>query len=469
MQWAVRNPRTGRNDYAFEVIDEDALDQRCQAMRAAQADWAAGGVAGRVEALQAWRASLTARRDDIVAALTVDTGRRAESELEFQILIDSVDRWSRQAESLLAEPDPRPAQIPFIHIAQDTAPYPLVGVISPWNFPLLLANIDAIPALLAGCAVIVKPSEVTPRFVAPLQQSVAAVPALDGVLRYLAGAGETGAALVDRVDLTCFTGSVATGRRVGEACAARFIPAFLELGGKDPAIVAHDADLDRAASALLWGSVVNGGASCLSIERIYVDRRVHDPFVALLAEKARRLRFNYPDLGSGQLGPVISVRQAAVIRAHLADARAKGARVVCGGAIEELGGGLYAQPTVLTHVDHAMAVMTDETFGPIMPVMAVEGAEEAVRLANDSSFGLSAAVFAGDVQAGRRIAERLHAGAVSINDAGLTAVVHEAEKHAFKLSGLGGSRMGPAAIRRFTRRKAYLVNDHHEPDPWWFP
>jgi acyl-CoA reductase-like NAD-dependent aldehyde dehydrogenase len=380
----VRNPRSGRYDDAIVPLEPAALAARCAELRAAQFAWEACDVAGRVTALRAWRAAIAAGRDELLAALVLDTGRLAESTLEIDSVLAYIDRWcSRGPELLLCGPR-RTSAVPFVTFETRLAPYPLVGVISPWNFPLLLSLIDALPALLAGCAVIVKPSEIAPRFIEPLRRSIAAVPALAGVLSLVAGAGPTGAALLEQVDLVCFTGSVATGRRVAEAAARRFIPAFLELGGKDPAIVLAGADLDRAAAAILWGGTVNCGHSCLSIERVYVEASVHDEFVELLVARASRLRLAYPGPGSGEIGPIIAERQAAVIAEHLADAYAGGAVARCGGAIEEHGGGLYCRPTVLTGVHHRMKVMREETFGPILPVMPAADADEAVTLANDS-------------------------------------------------------------------------------------
>jgi acyl-CoA reductase-like NAD-dependent aldehyde dehydrogenase len=325
-----------------------------------------------------------------------------------------------------------------------------------------------IPALLAGCAVVVKPSEIAPRFIEPLVETIASVPKLRDVLAYVEGAGETGKALIECVDLVCFTGSVATGRKVAEAAAKRFIPAFLELGGKDPAIVLSSADLDLATSAILWGSVVSTGQSCLSIERIYVAESIFEPFATQLVEKAQRLQLAYPSIERGEIGPIIAQRQADIIAEHLRDAVEKGAVVHCGGKIEDLDGGLWCRPTVLTQVNHSMKVMTEETFGPIMPVMPFSTSENAIALANDTIYGLSAAVFAGSTEEALDVARCIDAGAININDAGLTALIHEGEKNAFKLSGMGGSRMGAAALKRFMRKKAFLVKTGSVPDPWWF-
>jgi acyl-CoA reductase-like NAD-dependent aldehyde dehydrogenase len=219
---------------------------------------------------------------------------------------------------------------------------------------------------------------------------------------------------------------------------------------------------------VLWGGTANAGQSCQSIERIYVDARVADAFVDRLVAAAERLRLAWPRPEDGQIGPLIDPRQARVIQRHLADAAAKDATVRCGGQLLRHGGGWWCPPTVLTDVDHSMLVMTEETFGPVLPVMPVAGADEAVRLANDSSYGLSAAVFAGTVAEALAVGRRIEAGAVSINDAALTAIVRDGEKHSVKASGLGGSRMGPAALHRFLRRQALLVNHQGRADPWWY-
>ncbi|MEH1869636.1 MAG: aldehyde dehydrogenase family protein [Nostoc sp.] len=462
----VRNPRTGKFDYVIIPPPPRLLAQQCKRSRRAQVSWQKLGLEGRIEALQQWKAAIVSERDRLTEALVNDTGRLSTSILEIDSFLSSIDRWCRLAPELLQDSAKNTA-IPFIALQQTSVPYPLVGIISPWNFPLLLSTIDTIPALLAGCAVIVKPSEIAPRFVAPLTTALNAVPKLRDVLTFVEGAGVTGSILIDNVDLVCFTGSVATGRKVAEAAAKRFIPAFLELGGKDPAIVLESANLELATSAILWGSVVNTGQSCLSIERIYVAESIFEKFYHQLVAKAHRLGLAYPTVESGEIGPIIAEKQAAIISDHLLDAVEKGAVIHCGGVIEDLGGGWWCRPTVLTQVNHSMKVMTEETFGPIMPIMPFSTVEEAVSLANDSIYGLSAAVFASEAEA-LEIAQHIDAGAISINDAALTAIMHEGEKNAFKFSGMGGSRMGAAALKRFMRKKAILIKTNATNDPWWF-
>ena len=464
---AVRNPRTGVIDYSFPLPDSQMLVHQCTLLRHHQTSWEQVGLVGRIKVLQQWKDVLQHNRAEVLQALVTDTGRLSESTLEFDALIRGIERWCRQAPDLLKVEERRKSILPFIELGNEYVPYQLVGVISPWNFPLLLSTIDVIPALLAGCAVIVKPSEVTPRFVEPLNRTIASVPLLHDVLAFVVGAGETGSALIEQVDLICFTGSVSTGQRVAETAARHFIPAFLELGGKDPAIVLESADLEHATSAILWGSVANCGQSCQSIERIYVAESIFAPFVDLLVGKAQRLQLSYPDIESGQIGPIIAERQASIIAAQLHDAIAKGALIACGGTVKELGGGLWCRPTVLTAVNHTMQLMREETFGPLMPVMTFSSVEEAIHLANDTIYGLSGAIFAGSIEEATAVARQLEAGAISINDASLTAIVYESEKNSFKFSGMGGSRMGSAAMTRFLRKKALLVNTGAT-DPWWF-
>ncbi len=467
--YSVRNPRTGQLDYKFSIPTSDHISTLCTSVRARQAAWAGAGVGYRIDVMQRWKIALTHHREAIIDALVLDTGRRIESVLEVDIVLKSIDRWCGIAADFFGQNRSKAASIPFIGIEQDEVPFPVVGVISPWNFPLLLAMIDTLPALLAGCGAVVKPSEVTPRFIEPLMQSIADVPELAGLLVVVAGPGETGAQLLQNVDLVCFTGSVATGRSVYKAAAERFLPCFLELGGKDAALVFAGTDLDRATSSVLWGSTVNCGHSCLSIERVYVQEAIFDAFVTQIAEKAARVSLAYPTVNDGQIGPVISDRQVAIIDEHLRDALAKGATIRTGSTrCEQRDGGYWCRPTIVTNVTPDMKLLTEETFGPIVPIMPFATEDEAIALANGTIFGLSGAVFAQDTAEALRIGKRMEAGAISINDCALTAMVHEGEKNSFKMSGIGGTRMGPGAIRRFMRQRAFLINNGNGPAPWWF-
>ncbi|MEM1020887.1 MAG: aldehyde dehydrogenase family protein, partial [Pseudomonadota bacterium] len=429
-------------------------------LRRAQPAWHALGAEGRAAVLLKFAEALAAHREDLIACLAQDTGRHFISAIEVDGSIGSIKRWAGFGGALIEDfkDSGRSQAMPNLAYKTNLRPYPLVGCISPWNFPLTLSLIDAIPALMAGCAVLLKPSEITSRFAAPLQAALAEVPELEQVLEIVLGGGETGAQVVTCVDAICFTGSVATGRKVGAAAAQAFIPAFLELGGKDPAVVLESADIDRATTALLRGSIANTGQACQSIERIYVAESIADAFEAQLVEKANAVTLNAQDMQHGQLGPFIFEQQAKIVGAQLEDAKSKGARVLAGGTVEDHGG-QWLRPTVLAGVSTDMAVMTEETFGPVLPITRFDSVDDAVAMANDSQYGLSGAVFAGTVDEAEEVAARLDVGAVSINDASLTSMMYEAEKNSFKLSGLGASRMGASGLTRFLRKQAILINE----------
>lgn len=467
----VRNPRTGKIDYHIQAPSNEEIVGICQTLRENQENWNSMGIKGRIQVMEKWKKSLEESREELLTAVTNDTGRLGESIREVDNVSKWIDCWSQLALEQL-ESHSQKTSIFSIHVESDYSPYPLVGVISPWNFPFSLSLMDAIPALIAGCSVMVKPSEVTPRFIYPLMKTIERVPELSKVLKYVTGAGETGATIIDYVDMVCFTGSVATGRKVAVKAAERFIPAFLELGGKDPAIIVKSADLERAASAILVGSVFGAGQQCYSVERIFVEESILEDFVKILTYKANQLKLANPNPDSGEIGPIIFEKQANIIKEQLEDAVDKGAIIQCGGEVEEINGGLWCRPTVVTGLTQEMKLMKEETFGPIMPIIPFSNVEEAIRMANDSEYGLSGAVFAGTVEEAAKIARSLNVGGISINDTGLSPFFIgdkiNMEKSAFNYSGLGGSRLGSSSIQRFVRKKILFCNNSNQPSQWWY-
>ena len=453
----VSNPRTGEVDYKIEAMGKDDVSALSKRLRAAQPDWLALGPDGRAAVLLRWADALHANMAALVERLSVDTGRVAIANVEVFGVIGTLQRWAASGPAIIAGLDSSDvtSATPGVSISSRHVPFQLFGAIAPWNFPLLLALIDAVPALLAGSAALIKPSEITPRFIPELRKTIEAVPELAPVLAIVEGDADTGRAIVDCVDYICFTGSVATGRKVAEAAARAFIPANLELGGKDPMIILASADPETAASIALRASVAANGQACQSIERLYVDRTIAAPFIASLVEKAKAVEPNYPDMAKGQIGPFIFPPQAAKVAAQLQDAVAKGAKILAGGTIETLGGGKYLRPTVLTDVTPDMAVIAEETFGPVLPVTIFDTVDEAIALANDSIYGLSAAVI-GEPGEAEAVGARLEAGAISINDGSLTAGVWDAENESFKQSGMGPSRMGDRGLTRFFRTQAII-------------
>ncbi|MEO0061665.1 MAG: putative succinate-semialdehyde dehydrogenase 2 [Pseudomonadota bacterium] len=470
---AVRNPRTGQADHVLQLSTPAQVADKAAALRAAQPAWEALGVQGRCAVMARWLGAVKARAADIGNADADDTGGCHTSYVQGFITMAGIGGWLEDAprafEALKWEG--ASFSMPSVQIESQVVAYPLVGVISPWNAPLMLALLDAIPALFAGSAVLLKPSEVTPRVIATLFETVREVPELAAVFDHVAGAGEIGQAVIAHSDTICFTGSVPTGRKVAVACAQRLIPCNLELGGKDPCIVTASADLERAATAVLRGAVYATGQVCYSVERVYVHESVHDAFVALLVEKASAVRLNADNPRAGHIGPFTFAPQADIVLGHIADATAKGAKVLTGGVVEDIGGGLYMRPTVLTHVDHTMQIMQDETFGPCIPVMAYADAEEAIRLANDTQFGLTASVIAGTAEEAKAIGIRLNAGGIFLNDTFLTfAKLRTFGTDSFGWSGYGSPRIGPESLRRFLRRKSLMLqtgkvadiqDDHH--------
>lgn len=452
----IRNPRTGANDYAIHPLDRAALAARCKELRAGQSAWLALGVEARARAMLALCDAVDRHYEAILSALCADTGRYEWSVNEIEGLKGITRMRCATAAEALAEASGTSSD-PTLRFQQQHVPYQLVGIVSPWNYPLILCMIDAITALLAGSAVAIKPSEVTPRFIKPFRAAIAEVEHLRDVLDVFEGDGETGGMILDLTDTLVFTGSVRTGRKVQERAAAQFKTVFLELGGSDPAVVLASAEPDFAAEIVVRGAVENAGQLCCAIERVYVQRGVHDAVCGRIVARMNALKMNTDDIKKGELGPIIFARQAEILHEQIADAVAKGAKVLTGGAIVEHGGGLWCQPTVLVDVTQDMAVMRDETFGPIVPIMAFDSEDEAVRLANDTEFGLSAAVIGGEAKA-IAIGSRINAGGLWINDFDtMGGVGARAEKTAFGCSGLGGSRYGYGGFRRFLRKKAIVI------------
>ena len=454
----VRDPRTGRVEFDLEVADPAAIRVEAARLRQGQRDWALLDVDARIAVLMRWASLLDGPfRQPLIDADSRDTGGGQISRIAPDMVLGFIrgNAGAAKAQLAAAHREGVSRADPQIVYRTILKPYPLVGVISPWNAPTMLSMLRVIPPLIAGCAVMVKPSEVTPRFAAPLRASLAQVPELAAVFGFVFGDGETGQAVIDNADYISFTGSVPNGRRVAESCARRLIPCDLELGGKDPLVILEGADLDHAVSAALRGAVTSSGQVCFSIERIYVADAIHDAFVEKLVERASRVRINHPDPAEGPLSPFIGPHQSAIVDGHLDDAISKGARLVAGGKSFELDGGRYMKPTILVDVTHDMQVMRDETFGPVMPVMRFHSIDEAVRLANDTEFGLSAAVMAATEAEAIAVAERIDAGNVSVQDAFLTFHAAEAQSDRFGVSGVGSARPG---ITRYLRRQALLVN-----------
>ena len=437
----VRNPRTGAYDYEFQECSPEKIRQTARKFSANQIAWYRSGVANRIAVVQEWKRVLISMKEELTGALAADTGRTWETTAEVDWVIDSIDKWCIVAKK-------------FYEQHSEWIPYPITTVLSPWNFPLALSMMDTLPALLSGAAVLVKPSEVTPRFVAILEQTIQRAAGLHDVLCITAGTAETGAFLADKADLICFTGSVGSAKKVLHAASKKMIPVLFELGAKDPAVVLSSANLEMAASAIVKGSTTNAGQNCLSFERIYVHSLVYDALVDLLAAKANELQFVDDQMVKGEIGPIIYEKQVLTINSHLEDAFSLGATLVTGSKkCEEINGGYYCRPTVLANVTQNMLVMREETFGPIMPVIPFDQTDELIEMVNASEYALGAAVFAGSDEEALAVAQRINAGSVSINEAALSAILHYGDSVSFNWSGIGGQKIGPENFSRFVKKK----------------
>ncbi len=470
----VRNPAGGELLESVPVLDREAVEALAARAREAQPGWAAIGFERRAELLGRMRRWLLDNGERVIETIVSETGKTYEDAqlLELGYTVSALSFWASHAERYLRERRffARSPLLAGRRLLTRHSPRGVVGVIGPWNYPLLNSFGDAIPALAAGNSVILKPSELTPLTSLLVQRALAECGLPDGVFAVATGAGETAEALIDVVDFVMFTGSIATGRRVAARAAAALTPFALELGGKDAMIVLAGAPLERAANVAVFYAMMNAGQSCVSIERVYAEEAIYDELVEKIVAKVRALRVGRPaGRASVDVGAITAERQLEIIEAHVADAVAKGARVAVGGKRVEGPDRLF-EPTVLVDVDHSMLCMTEETFGPTLPVMRVADAEQAVALANDSPMGLSAAVFAADSEQGEAIARRLDVGAVCVNDAAVNYFALQAPMGGHKQSGIG-VRHGPEGIRKYCSAQTILISPRLMPrrEPQFYP
>ncbi len=443
----------------IEVATADDVRAALAAARAAQPAWAALSIEDRAQYM--WRALeiLLERQDEFVEVFRRESGKPRTDALMIEIFAacDALAYYAKRATRILKPQRQRLHGVLAFMKRFELVYRPLgvVGIISPWNGPFILSINPTVQALMSGNAVLLKPSEVTPysgKLVGDLFQE-AGLP--QGVLTVLLGDGETGAALVDcGVDKVAFTGSVDTGRRVAESCARQLLPCSLELGGKDPMIVCADANIERASGGAVAGGFLNSGQVCFSTERVYVIDSVADEFIRRVVERTQALRQGGEEY---EVGPIFWPKQLEIIEAHVADAIAKGAQVLTGGRRNPNLKGLYYEPTVLVNVTHDMLIMREETFGPTLPIMRVRDEAEAVRLANDTAYGLGATVWTTDNQRAIRLGTQINSGSVCVNDMTMTYGALEAPFGGRKASGIGHVN-GDAGLRGYCYQQAILVD-----------
>jgi acyl-CoA reductase-like NAD-dependent aldehyde dehydrogenase len=456
------NPATGEILRELSSSDESQVRAAVGRARSAQSGWSNLGLRRRITVLREFQRRLHASKSQIAAAITREAGKPYTESLitEVLVVLDATRFLIDHAWRLLRdEPVPHgnlAAKLKRGRLVRE--PHGVIGIISPWNYPFSIPATESLAALVAGNALVLKPSELTSLVALELGSLLHAAGVPEDVFQIVIGEGPTGAALIQSpIDKLVFTGSVATGKKIAIAAADRLLPAVLELGGKDSMLVLDDADVDVTSTAAVWGAFVNAGQACLSVERCYVHRSLYESFAKACAEKTGKLR-----IGNGmdpeiEIGPMIFEKQLKIVESHVEDAKTRGARVLAGGGrLPHLGQNFYA-PTVLAEVTHQMRIMREETFGPVLPIMAFDDDDEAVRLANDSEYGLAASVWTRDSKRGERLARRIHAGTVMINDVISCFGISEAPHGGVKASGIGRAH-GKFGLEEMVRTK-YLDID----------
>jgi acyl-CoA reductase-like NAD-dependent aldehyde dehydrogenase len=469
----VHNPANGSVVGVVPDMSADEVAQLAAGLRAAQPEWDALGPDGRARHLRDWLDWIVDNQEDILGLVHREAGKSwGDAQIELLVCMEVVNYYTKHGAEFLADETRRPHGPASItkDLRIRYRPYQLAGIITPWNYPLGMPMLDVPQALMAGAAVLTKPSEETPlawaEVVRGWNEEIGAPP----VLGCATGRGGTGAAVVDAVDMVQFTGSTATGRRIGVRCAERLIPFSLELGGKDAMIVLSDAPVERTVGGAIWGGLFNSGQSCVAVERIYVEEPLYDEFTSRLVGEVNKLRQGHDAQGSfsTDIGALANENQMAIVERHVADAVAKGARVLTGGERSEPG--LFYPPTVLVDVDHTMSCMREETFGPLLPIMKVASEDEAIALANDTNYGLGASVWTTSKKRGERVGRRIEAGGVNVNNAMIHVFQFPLPMGGWKESGMGHRMGGPDGIRKYCRQQAFVSEKVNlKSETHWYP
>ncbi|MGN7469413.1 aldehyde dehydrogenase family protein [Brevibacillus sp. SAFN-007a] len=454
----LRNPATGETFGSVAETSPVQVDAAVDKARHAFAAWSVTSLSARLRHLTRLRHYLVEHGEELAQKISQATGKvTIEAYMtEIFVTVDTIRFYEKHAQRMLAaQPVPTPLVLWPKKSSIHYKPMGVIAVISPWNYPFQLAIIPMLSALVAGNTVILKPSEVTPSIGLLIEELFAIAGLPEGVVTVLHGGREVGSRLVEaRPDKIFFTGSVATGKKIMAAAAKHLIPVSLELGGKDPMIVFEDANLERAANGAVWGAFTNAGQVCMSVERLYVHERVYPEFVRLVTDKTKALRQGFPD--QAEVGSMTSPEQIGIVRAHIEEALAAGAKAVTGGLPPT--DSMFIPPTILTDVTPDMKIMREETFGPVLPIMPFSDEAEAIRLANESPYGLNASVWSSDKHRAQRVAEKLLSGNVCIND----VIISYANPHlpfgGIKESGIGRYR-GPAGLQAFTHSSSII----HDP------
>jgi succinate-semialdehyde dehydrogenase/glutarate-semialdehyde dehydrogenase len=458
-QISVKNPVTGEEIGRIPVATADEVRGAVERARNTQPAWEALGVKERARLMRRWAELMWDGQTELIRVMRAETGKNDTGGWQEICVVDNAVNYYAQTAPGFLRPKSRRTLFPVKHRAKVYyKPYGVVGFITPWNYPLLNGFMDTVPALIAGNAIVIKPSEITPYTAEHVVNLMYEAGIPRDVVQIVHGGGSTGSALVDAADCISFTGSTAVGRKVAVRAAERLIPCCLELGGKDPLIVLNDADLDLAATGTLVGALENAGQACVSTERVYVEDGIYDRFLERVQHYVGQIVLDKSDGFDVHMGSLTNERELRRTEAHIADAVAKGAQVVYGGKPRPDIGPLFFEPTILVNVNHDMDVMREETFGPIVPIMRVKDADEAVRMANDSPYGLSSAIYTKDLRRGQQLATRVESGDVHLNCSQWVFGTPSLPMGGVKQSGLG-RRNGREGLMRFVSPQSILTDN----------
>ena len=467
------DPSTGAEIGRVPRRTSDDVHEAVTRARSAQKAWSTGSFRDRAEVVLKAREIVLEQTDEIARLIARETGKPAAEAISMEITpgLDLMHYFARHAEELLK---PQPIDIGQYGLMGRSSqivykPLGIIGIISPWNFPWATPLDEVVMALMAGNAVVLKPSELTPFTALKIGDVFKTAGLPESVLEIVTGDGPTGAALVDAgVDKVMFTGSVETGKRVAETAARHLTPVVLELGGKDPMIVFEDANLPNAARAAVWGAFANAGQACASVERCYVHESIAKEFIDSVVNETLALKQGAPDSDGIDVGAMSSERQLKIVEDHVADAKLRGAQILTGGARVSDSAGWFHEPTVLAGVDHSMKVMRDETFGPVLPIMTFSSEVDAIRLANDSIYGLTASVWTRNIERGQRVAQQVQAGTVMVNEVIYTHAIAQTPWGGVKQSGYGRTHGRMGLLELVTPQHIHLNHVPWVADVWWF-
>jgi acyl-CoA reductase-like NAD-dependent aldehyde dehydrogenase len=467
------DPATGEEVGRAPLASAEDVAVAVKRAHEAQSVWAKESYAARGQLVMRARRIVLDELEEIALLISRETGKPVAEAISMELAptLDLMQFFARRTKRMLRAEKINIGQYGLMGRTSRVVYQPLgvVGIISPWNFPWAIPLGEVVMALMAGNAVVLKPSELTPLVGLKIADVFKRAGLADGLLQVVTGDGRTGAALVEAgVDKIMFTGSVATGKRVAQAAAKTLTPVVLELGGKDPMIVLEDADVETAASAAVWGAFSNSGQACASVERCYVQETIAPRFIKSVVEKTNALRQNVGTNEDADIGAMSSENQLGIVEEHVNDAVKRGARLLAGGQRSQKLPGSFYEPTVLAEVNHAMTIMREETFGPVLPVMTFKTEEEAIRLANDSIFGLTASVWTKDARRGRRIAERLEAGTVMVNEVLYTHGIAQTPWGGMKQSGLGRTHGRQGLLELVRPQHVHVNRISRLHDFWWF-